>query len=119
MMLMLLNGTYWHEAVTEKPVLGSTEIWEFVNLTEDTHPIHLHLVRFQVLNRQRFDVDTYLNEGKLRLDGDPLPRSTTSTAGKIPSRPTPASLPGSSSRLRVTPAAMSGTATCSSMPRMR
>ena len=73
MMLMLLNGTYWHEAVTEKPVLGSTEIWEFVNLTEDTHPIHLHLVRFQVLNRQRFDVDTYLNEGKLQLDGDPLP----------------------------------------------
>jgi spore coat protein A, manganese oxidase len=73
MMLMLLNGTYWHQPVTEKPVLGSTEIWEFVNLTEDTHPIHLHLVRFQVLNRQRFDVDTYLNEGKLRLDGDPLP----------------------------------------------
>jgi len=73
MMKMLLNGTSWHEPVTEKPVLGSTEIWEFVNLTEDTHPIHLHLVRFQVLNRQRFDVDTYLWANKFVLVGDPMP----------------------------------------------
>lgn len=73
MMKMLLNGTYWHQPVTETPVLGSTEIWEFLNLTEDTHPIHLHLVRFQVLNRQRFDVDTYLMSGRLALDGDPIP----------------------------------------------
>ena len=69
MMMMLLNATYWHQPVTEKPVLGSTEIWEFVNTTEDTHPIHLHLVRFQVLNRQRFDVDGYLESGKLRFAG--------------------------------------------------
>jgi spore coat protein A len=73
MMMMLLNGTYWHQPVTEKPVLGSTEIWEFLNLTEDTHPIHLHLVRFQVLNRQRFDVDHYLTEGQLRIAGPELP----------------------------------------------
>lgn len=72
MMMMLLNGTYWHQPVTETPLLGTTEIWEFVNLTEDTHPIHLHLVRFQVLNRQRFDVDGYLMDGKLVLDGDPI-----------------------------------------------
>jgi spore coat protein A, manganese oxidase len=72
MMMMLLNGTYWHQPITEKPVLGSTEIWEFVNLTEDTHPIHLHLVRFQVLNRQRFDVDGYLETGKLRVAGPEL-----------------------------------------------
>jgi spore coat protein A, manganese oxidase len=69
MMMMLLNATYWHQPITEKPVLGSTEIWEFVNTTEDTHPIHLHLVRFQVLNRQRFDVDGYLENGKLRFAG--------------------------------------------------
>jgi spore coat protein A, manganese oxidase len=72
-MLMLLNGTYWHQPITEKPVLGSTEVWEFVNTTDDTHPIHLHLVRFQVLNRQRFDVDTYLESGKLRVAGPELP----------------------------------------------
>ena len=73
MMMMLLNATYWHQPITEKPVLGSTEIWEFVNTTEDTHPIHLHLVRFQVLNRQRFDVDGYLENGKLRFAGPEIP----------------------------------------------
>jgi spore coat protein A len=73
MMLMLLNGTYWHQPITEKPVLGSTEIWEFMNLTEDTHPIHLHLVRFQVLSRQTFDVDTYLRTGKLQVTGPEVP----------------------------------------------
>jgi spore coat protein A len=73
MMMMLLNGTYWHQPITEKPVLGSTEIWEFVNPTDDMHPIHLHLVRFQVLNRQAFDVDEYLASGRVRFSGLELP----------------------------------------------
>lgn len=38
--------------VTEIPQVGSTEIWEFINLTGDAHPIHIHLIQFQVLNRQ-------------------------------------------------------------------
>ena len=42
--------------VTEIPQVGSTEIWEFVNLTPDAHPIHIHLIQFQVLNRQVFNV---------------------------------------------------------------
>ena len=69
MMMMLLNATYWRQPVTENPVLNTTEIWEFVNLTDDTHPIHLHMVRFQVLNRQRFDVDEYLMSGKMVFAG--------------------------------------------------
>jgi len=60
-MLMLLNGQYWHEPVTEKPLLDSTEIWSFINTTQDNHPIHLHLVRFQILDRRPFDVDDYIN----------------------------------------------------------
>ena len=68
-MLMLLNGLRWLEPVTEQPTLGDTEIWSFVNLTEDTHPIHLHLVRFQILDRQQFDADGYLTSGKLNLLG--------------------------------------------------
>jgi len=71
-MLMLLNATRWKEPVTEKPALGTVEIWTFVNLTEDTHPIHLHLVRFQVLDRQLFDADEYLTSGTMRLVGKPL-----------------------------------------------
>ena len=65
-MLMVLNRKRWMEPVTERPRLNSTEIWEFVNLTEDTHPIHLHLVRFQVLDRRTFDVFAYQNEKGLR-----------------------------------------------------
>ena len=62
-MVMLINRKHWHEPVTETPKLNSTEIWEFVNLTEDTHPMHLHLVRFQILDRRTFYTTTYrLNE---------------------------------------------------------
>lgn len=65
-MLMVLNRKRWMEPVTERPRLNSTEVWEFVNLTEDTHPIHLHLVRFQVLDRRVFDVFAYRNAKGLR-----------------------------------------------------
>lgn len=68
-MLMLLNGKRWHEPVTEKPVLGSTEIWSLVNLTDDSHPIHLHLVRFQILDRRPFDVGEWLGAKTLRYTG--------------------------------------------------
>ena len=71
--LMLLNATRWGEPVSEKPTLDSVEIWSFMNLTEDTHPIHLHLVRFQVLDRQLFDADEYQTSQTLRLVGKALP----------------------------------------------
>jgi spore coat protein A len=71
-MLMLLNATRWHEPVTEKPALGTVEIWNLVNLTQDTHPIHLHLVRFQVLDRQVFDLEGYMTFGKMNRVGRPV-----------------------------------------------
>jgi spore coat protein A len=57
--VMLLNGAHWNMPVTEKPVLNTTEIWSFINLTDDSHPIHLHLVRFQILDRRPFDLTVY------------------------------------------------------------
>jgi spore coat protein A len=66
-MVMLLNRKHWHEPVTEQPRLNTTEIWEFVNQTEDTHPMHLHLVRFQVLDRRQFDTFQYLMYKQLRF----------------------------------------------------
>jgi spore coat protein A len=66
-MVMLINRKHWHEPVTEKPKLGTTEIWEFVNLTDDTHPMHLHLVRFQVLDRRVFDTYAYLMYKELKF----------------------------------------------------
>ncbi|MGH9445066.1 MAG: multicopper oxidase family protein, partial [Terriglobia bacterium] len=71
--LMLLNGSYWKMPVTEEPVINTTEIWRLINLTEDSHPIHLHLVRFQILDRRPFDVFTYLTSRKIRYTGPAAP----------------------------------------------
>ena len=58
-MTMLLNDTPWHTPVTENPLLDSVEIWSLVNTTDDSHPIHLHMVRFQILDRRRFEPFLY------------------------------------------------------------
>jgi spore coat protein A len=79
---MLLNNTPWHMPVTEKPVLGTTEIWEFVNSTEDSHPIHLHLVRFQILDRRRFDTFEFISKGTLRYTGPVLQPDATESGWK-------------------------------------
>jgi len=52
---MLVGAAY----LTELPRIGSTELWEIINLTEDAHPIHLHLIQFQLLNRQYFNATGY------------------------------------------------------------
>jgi spore coat protein A len=49
------SGLRMSAPVTEEPTLGDTEIWSFANLTAMSHPIHLHLVHFQVLGRQPAD----------------------------------------------------------------
>ncbi|HEX6496669.1 MAG TPA: multicopper oxidase, partial [Acidobacteriaceae bacterium] len=70
---MVLNNTTWHAPITEKPTLGTTEIWELVNLTDDAHPIHLHLIRLQILDRRRFDQFEYQARGTLRFTGPAQP----------------------------------------------
>ncbi|RII27780.1 MAG: copper oxidase [Geobacter sp.] len=50
----------WGDAITETPALNSTEVWEIYNTTMDAHPIHLHLVRFAVVDRQNLDMVTML-----------------------------------------------------------
>jgi spore coat protein A len=45
----------WFQPTTENPGEGDTEIWEVYNFTADAHPIHLHLVNFQILDRQEFE----------------------------------------------------------------
>ncbi len=81
-MRMLLNGMHWHMPVTEIAELGSTEIWNLVNTTDDSHPIHLHLVRFQILDRRSFDVFTYVNEQKLRYTAAAIPPDATEAGWK-------------------------------------
>jgi spore coat protein A len=50
------TGKNW---LSELPNEGETELWEIVNLTADAHPIHLHLVQFQLLNRQNYNTNKY------------------------------------------------------------
>jgi FtsP/CotA-like multicopper oxidase with cupredoxin domain len=47
----------WSEPVSENPAVGATEIWEFYNATADAHPMHVHEVVFEVVNRQPIFVD--------------------------------------------------------------
>lgn len=56
---ILLNGQKWGAPISEFPEVGSTEEWKIVNFTVDTHPIHLHLVQFQIINRQKFNTILY------------------------------------------------------------
>ncbi|HXE97254.1 MAG TPA: multicopper oxidase, partial [Dongiaceae bacterium] len=46
------NAKQWMEPITENPNLDSTEVWEIYNFTADAHPIHVHQVAFEVVNRQ-------------------------------------------------------------------
>jgi spore coat protein A len=93
----LLDGKRWHEPISEKPVLGTTEIWELLNLTDDTHPIHLHLVRFQILDRRPIHVEDYVYDKKLTYTGDALPPDPNEAGWKDTVRATP----GASTRIIV------------------
>lgn len=46
--------------LTELLEEGSTEVWEIINLTMDSHPIHLHGLQFQLIDRQMFDMNAYM-----------------------------------------------------------
>ena len=58
--MAVLNARPWDTEDLERPVVNTLEEWEIVNLTADTHPIHLHLVQFQAIERQPIEVERYL-----------------------------------------------------------
>lgn len=70
---MLLNNTHWSMPVTENPVLDSVEIWNLINTTDDAHPIHLHLVKFQILDRRTFSVSDYWMHNEIKYKGPAMP----------------------------------------------
>jgi spore coat protein A len=82
-MMGMLGGKHWDDPITEDPKAGTMEIWSFANATGDVHPMHIHLVRFQVLNRQPFDTKQYVQSGKLVYTGIPMaPESNERPAWK-------------------------------------
>lgn len=49
----------WHtQPSTENPKKNDVEIWKIWNLSADGHPIHLHLVDFEVVSRHKIINDT-------------------------------------------------------------
>ena len=65
----LLNNQPWETGQVERPRVDTVEQWNIINTTGDTHPIHLHLVQFQILGRQGFDVDAYAEAYNSLLPG--------------------------------------------------
>jgi FtsP/CotA-like multicopper oxidase with cupredoxin domain len=67
-------GKMWADSVTENPNVGDTEVWELYNFTADAHPMHVHEVAFEVVNRQALVAN---EEGETippaTLVGDPRP----------------------------------------------
>ncbi len=55
--------------LSELPQVGSTELWEIINITMDGHPIHLHLIQFQVVNRQNFNLNAYADNWEAAFPG--------------------------------------------------
>ena len=88
----LLNGARWHESATENPVIDTTEIWSFINLTEDSHPIHLHLVRFQILDRRPIDAAEYIASKRIRFTGEAFPPEPNEAGWKDTVRASPGAM---------------------------
>jgi spore coat protein A, manganese oxidase len=66
-----INGSCsWHYPTTENPKLGATEHWEIWNSTADAHPIHLHLVHFDVVERRQLIWDSAANGDHVLLAAD-------------------------------------------------
>jgi len=63
-------GLPYMSNATETPAAGSTEVWQILNLTGDTHPIHFHLVNVQIIQRQPFSGDP---SSGISFTGPPMP----------------------------------------------
>lgn len=67
-------------------------MWNLINTTDDSHPIHLHLVRFQIVDRRPFDAPTYLRWGKFRFGGPAVPPHPSEAGWKDTVRAEPSML---------------------------
>jgi FtsP/CotA-like multicopper oxidase with cupredoxin domain len=60
----------WMDPVTENPAVGATEIWEIYNTTADAHPMHIHEITFEVVNREGLVLDDDEVVEPIQLDGN-------------------------------------------------
>jgi len=100
----------WDAPVTENPAVGSTELWEIYNTTEDAHPIHIHELAFEIVDRQPIDVIP--PEEEIAAATDTLPSVVVSIPldssprppeeGELGVKDTVISYPGEVTRLKAT-----------------
>ncbi len=73
----------WMDPVTENPAVGATEVWEMYNTTADAHPMHIHEIAFEVVNRQRLVLAAEDEVATpIQLEGNPIAREPTETGLK-------------------------------------
>ena len=72
----------WENPVTENPTVGATEIWEMYNATADAHPMHIHEVVFEVVNRQDIFVNEDTHEVQVVPGSVPAPPEPSETGFK-------------------------------------
>jgi len=97
-LVVLQNFVYWDEAenypdLMERPKVDTVEQWNIINLQPVAHPMHLHLVLFQVLNRQKIDSARYMKAysatGRRTVRTDHAPGGPTVPVSYPPPDPTP------------------------------
>ena len=86
----------WSDEVTQNPAVGATEVWELHNLTMDAHPIHIHEVAFEVVNRQALETDEHV---RARLAPGSTPRPPEAWESGL--KDTVVALPGEVTRVRM------------------
>ena len=106
----------WMDPVTENPAVGATEVWEMYNTTADAHPMHVHEVAFEVVNRQDLVVDEEDGDGSqpIQLDGYADPAGAVGERLQGHGRRLPGAGHARTRTVRARPASSSGTATSSS-----
>jgi spore coat protein A len=65
----LIDNKMWDDPDVVQVKLNDVESWRFINLTEDSHPMHLHLVKFIIMERRPFDVEHYEKTKEIKFTG--------------------------------------------------
>jgi spore coat protein A, manganese oxidase len=87
----------WQDEISENPQIGITEVWQFYNMTEDAHPIHIHELLFQVVDRQPIVIDDDVHTVRVKLGSIPRPPEPAEIGWKD----TVIAYPGEVTRVRV------------------
>ncbi len=87
----------WAEPVTENPAVGATEVWEMYNASADAHPMHIHEVAFEVVNRQDILVAEDTGTVQVAPGSEPIPPEPWETGLKD----TVIAYPGQVTRVRI------------------